>query len=74
MRTGIFGDLDRESIVIDRLLEELAELRELDRRRHAHAPDSPGFARATREVDALSEKLMDRARDLHRRRQPQPSN
>ena len=67
MRTGRNGDVDGDSLAIETLLEELAELRELDQRRHAHAPGSPGFLDATREVDALSDRLMARARELHLR-------
>lgn len=55
----------RDGPSIDELLEELAELRELDRRRHAHAPGSPAHATATRELEQRTRRLMDRFRDLH---------
>ena len=69
MRTDEDGGADHGPASIDTLLEELAELRELDERRHAHAPGSPAHEEATAAVDALSERVMDRARDLreHRR-------
>lgn len=65
MRTGMDGDFDRESQAIDKLLEALDELRELDRQRHAHAPGSSEFDAETRRADALSERMMDRAGELH---------
>jgi hypothetical protein len=58
---------DREASVIDELLRELDELRELDRRRSAHAPGSASHEAATVEVDARSRRLMDRFRDLRER-------
>ena len=58
----------RDSIVIEELLRELVELRELDRRRNAHAPGSVGHEAATLEVDLRTRRLMDRFRDLKRRR------
>jgi len=58
----------REPIVIDELLRELGELRELDRRRNAHAPGSAAHDAATLEVDLRSRRLMDRFRDLTERR------
>jgi hypothetical protein len=61
----------------DALLRELDELRELDRRRHAHAPGSPGYDAATSDLDARSRRLMDRFRDLlpgdRRRMEPEAS-
>jgi hypothetical protein len=62
----------RDAIVIDELLRELAELRELDQRRQAHAPGSPAHDEATHEVDDRSRRLMDRFRDLSRRGDPRP--
>ena len=53
---------------IDELIRELAELKELDRLRNAHAPGSADHDAATIEVDARSRRLMDRFRDLHERR------
>ena len=58
----------RDAHAIDELLEELAELRELDRMRHAHAPGSAAYDAATLEVDLRSRRLMDRFRDLTERR------
>jgi hypothetical protein len=49
---------------ISELLEELAQLRELDRRRQAHVPGSAAYDAATLEVDLRSRRLMDRFRDL----------
>ena len=54
--------------LVDRLLKQLAELRELDRRRLAHAPGSAAHDAATLEVDLRSRRLMDAFRDLQRRR------
>jgi len=53
---------------ISELLEELAELRELDRLRQAQAPGSAAHDAATLEVDLRSRRLMDRFRDLKQRR------
>ena len=58
----------RDASSIDRLLRELAELRELDRRRQAHAPGSVAHDAASLEVDLRSRRLMDAFRDLQRRR------
>lgn len=58
----------RDASSIDRLLRQLAELRELDRRRQAHAPGSAAHDAATLEVDLRSRRLMDAFRDLQRRR------
>jgi len=58
----------RDAIVIDQLLRELDELRELDLRRNAHAPGSAAHDAATLEVDLRSRRLMDRFRDLKERR------
>jgi hypothetical protein len=58
----------RDTNSIDQLLRELAELRELDRRRQAHAPGSAAHDAATLEVDLRSRRLMDAFRDLQRRR------
>jgi len=58
----------RDTTAISELLEELAELRELDRRRQAHAPGSAAHDAATLEVDLRSRRLMDRFRDLKDRR------
>jgi hypothetical protein len=46
------------------LLEELAQLRELDRRRLALAPGSAAHDVATLEADLRGRLLMDRFRDL----------
>jgi len=54
----------RDAIVIEQLLQELAELRELDRRRNAHAPGSAAHEAATLEVDLRTRRVMDRFRDL----------
>jgi len=54
----------RDAIVIEQLLRELDELRELDRRRNAHAPGSAAHDAASLEVDLRSRRLMDRFRDL----------
>jgi hypothetical protein len=53
---------------ISELLEELAQLRELDRLRQAHVPGSAAYDAATLEVDLRSRRLMDRFRDLKQRR------
>jgi hypothetical protein len=58
----------RDPKAINDLLAELAELRELDRRRQAHAPGSAAHDAATLEVDLRSRRLMDRFRDLKERR------
>ena len=63
-RTNGSGD----SNAISELLEELAQLRELDRLRRAHVPGSAAYDVATLEVDLRSRRLMDRFRDLKRRR------
>jgi hypothetical protein len=55
---------DGDSKAVDELLNELAELRELDRNRQAHAPGSAAHAAANREVDRRSQELMDRFRDI----------
>jgi hypothetical protein len=57
----------RDAIVIEQLLRELDELRELDRRRNAHAPGSAAHDAATLEVDLRTRRLMDRFRDLQER-------
>lgn len=62
-----------ESSSIGELLDELAELRELDRRRQAHAPGSAAYDAATLEVDLRSRRLMDRFRDLQQRRERAPA-
>ena len=63
----------REGIVTEDLLRELAELRELDRRRNAHAPGSAAHDAATLEVDLRTRRVMDRFRDLKDRRSRQPA-
>ena len=62
----------REAITIDDLLRELAELRELDRRRNAHAPGSAAHDAASVEVDLRTRRVMDRFRDLKDRRLREP--
>ena len=57
----------RDRNAINALLEELAELRELDRLRQAHAPGSAAHDAATLEVDLRSRRLMDQFRDLKER-------
>jgi hypothetical protein len=57
---------------IDELLRELADLRDLDRRRQAHRPGSAAYDAATLEVDRRSRRLMDRFRDLQQRREGTP--
>jgi hypothetical protein len=57
-----------DAIVINELLQELDELRELDRRRNAHAPGSAAHDAATLEVDLRTRRVMDRFRDLKERR------
>jgi hypothetical protein len=59
---------DRNTRAIDDLLRELADLRELDRQRHTHAPGSAAHDVASLEVDLRSRRLFDRFRDLKRRR------
>ena len=63
----------REAIVIEELLRELADLRELDRRRNAHAPGSAAHDAATLEVDLRTQRVMDRFRDLKERRLREPA-
>ncbi len=58
----------RDAAAIDELLRELAELRELDRRRQAHPLGSVAHDAATLEVDLRGRRLMDRFRDLEQRR------
>jgi hypothetical protein len=58
----------RDTNAISELLDELAELRELDRLRQAHVPGSAAYDAATLEVDLRSRRLMDRFRDLKQRR------
>jgi hypothetical protein len=58
----------RDERAIRELLEELAELRELDRLRQSHVPGSAAYDAATLEVDLRSRRLMDRFRDLKQRR------
>ena len=58
----------RDAIVIEELLRELDELRELDRSRNAHAPGSAAHDAATLEVDLRTSRVMDRFRDLKERR------
>ena len=58
----------RDDIVIEELIRELDELRELDRRRNAHAPGSAAHDAAALDVDLRSRRLMDRFRDLKERR------
>jgi hypothetical protein len=48
---------------IDELLDALTELRELDRRRNAHAPGSPAHDRVSRDLEDRTRRLMDRFRD-----------
>jgi len=55
--------IDRDLVPAEELLKELAELRELDRQRHAHAPGSPARDAASTELDARGRRLMDRFRD-----------
>jgi hypothetical protein len=62
----------RDAIVIEQLLHELDELRELDRRRNAHAPGSAAHDAATLELDLRSRRLMDRFRDLREGRATAP--
>ena len=59
--------MGREAIAIEELLRDLDELRELDRRRNAHAPGSAAHDAASLEVDLHSRRLMDRFRDLEER-------
>ena len=59
----------RDTKAINDLLKELAELRELDRRRQAHAPGSAAYDAASLDVDLRSRRLMDRFRDLKQRRE-----
>ena len=54
----------RDGMSIDELLEELAELRELDRRRNAHAPGSSDHESVSRELESRTRRLMDRFRDI----------
>jgi hypothetical protein len=58
----------RDAAAINELLKELAELRELDRRRQGHVPGSAAYDAATLEVDLRGRRLMDRFRDLEQRR------
>ena len=58
----------RDAAAINELLEELTDLRELDRRRHDHVPGSAAHDAATLEVDLSSRRLMNRFRDFEQRR------
>lgn len=58
---------------IDELIRALDELKELDRRRNAHAPGSVAHDAASLEVDLHSRRLMDRFRDLEERRKGDPA-
>ena len=58
----------RDTSTVNELLRELAELRELDRRRQAHPPGSAAYDASTVEVDRRGQRLMDRFRDLEQRR------
>jgi hypothetical protein len=58
----------RDAAAINELLKELAELRELDRRRQDHVPGSAAYDAATLEVDLRGRRLMDRFRDFEQRR------
>jgi len=49
---------------IDELLRDLGSLSELDRKRQGLAPGSAAYERAANRAAALSERLMDRFRDL----------
>jgi len=60
----------RDSIVIDELLRELEELRELDRRRNAHAPGSTAHDAAMLEVDLRGRRVVERLRGFRERREP----
>ena len=53
-----------DEVVINELLRDLAELRELDRRRNAQLPGSAAHDAATLEVDLRGRRLMNRFRDL----------
>jgi len=55
-------EIGREELAIDSLLEELAELRELDRRRQEYPPGSPRWAEATSEIDERSRLLLEHFR------------
>lgn len=54
----------RERRAIDLLMEELAELRELDRRHHAHPRGSGDEGVSEKELERRNQRLMDRFRDL----------
>lgn len=56
-------DIERNSLAAEGLLRELAELRDLDEQRHAHAPGSEAYQAAAAEVEARSRRLMNRLRD-----------
>ena len=56
--------IGRDELAIDSLLEELAELKELDRRRETYAPGSPSWAAATSEIDERSRLLLEHFRTL----------
>jgi len=61
------GDLERNPPATDDLLRELSELRELDQRRNMYAPGSTLHERATAEIDARTQRVMDHFRDRGRR-------
>lgn len=56
---------ERSGDAVRGLLRELAELRALDLRRHAHPPGSSASDRATAELDARTILVMDHFRDAH---------
>ena len=53
------GGDDRDELAIKRLMDDLSELRMLDRMRHAHAPGSPDAVSAAAELERRSHELMD---------------
>ena len=57
------GGRENDTSVLN-LLAELARLRELDRRRHAHKPGTAADAAAIAEVEAQNRRVMDRFRDM----------
>jgi hypothetical protein len=58
---------ERDEAAITDLLTDLANLRELDRRRAVLTPGSEAYDAATSAVDVLSAQVMNRFRDAHLR-------
>ena len=63
------ADRGRDSNRIDDLLKALAELRELDQKRQAHAPGSSDYDTVSTMIDQRTQQVMDQFRGLAARPQ-----